>query len=137
MVTATSVNVREFIDRQKISRYQIRMVSLCALIVAVDGFDAQVLGYIAPSLNADWNLPHGALGPAFGIGLLGMLIGSLIIGPAADKVGRRMVMTSATLFFGICTLATVTAESLTSLSVWRFFTGLGLGATMPNAIALN
>ncbi len=137
MTTTTSANVREFIDEQKVSRYQILVVSLCAIIVMADGFDAQVLGYIAPSLNADWNLQHGALGPAFGIGLFGMLLGSLIIGPVADRIGRRKVMISATLFFGLCTLATVTADSLLSLSVWRFLTGLGLGATMPNAIALT
>jgi MFS transporter, AAHS family, 4-hydroxybenzoate transporter len=137
MNQTTPVNVFDTIDAQKISKYQLGIIFLCSLIVAADGFDAQVLGYVAPSLSSDWDLSDGALGPVFGIGLFGMMIGSLVCGPVADKFGRKKMIIGATFFFGVCTLATTTADSLTSLSVWRFLTGLGLGGAYPNAIALT
>jgi len=39
--------------------------------------------------------------------------------------------------FGLLTIATAVAETLPVLVGFRFFTGLGLGAAMPNAIALT
>lgn len=42
----------------------------------------------------------------------------------------------ATVFFGLCMLATAHVSTLRQLEVIRFVTGLGLGAIMPNAMAL-
>ena len=67
---------------------------------------------------------------------LAMVVGALIGGPLADYIGRKKVILFAALFFGICSLATAFATDLRQLMVIRFITGLGLGAAMPNAIAL-
>ena len=131
------VDVTRLIDQQKISRFQIMVAGLCAAVVFMDGFDAQAIGYVAPTLSAAWKLQKGALGPVFGAGLFGLMLGALILGPVADRVGRKPVIVVSVLWFGICTLLTVTADSLNSLLVWRFLTGLGLGGAMPNAIALT
>jgi AAHS family 4-hydroxybenzoate transporter-like MFS transporter len=72
----------------------------------------------------------------FGAGLLGMLVGSLAFSVLADKIGRRPVLIGATLFFSVCMLVTPWAASLEQLQVLRFITGLGLGAIMPNVMAL-
>ena len=131
------VNVLALLNDQPISRYQILVAALCAGVVFMDGFDAQAIGYVAPTLSRVWQLKPGALGPAFGIGLFGLTLGALAAGPIADRFGRKPVILFCTLFFGACTLLTVTADSLSTLMVWRFLTGLGLGGAMPNAIALT
>ena len=41
--------------------------------------------------------------PAFGAGLFGLLIGSLLFGPLADAIGRKRVLLVAVLVFGGCT----------------------------------
>jgi AAHS family 4-hydroxybenzoate transporter-like MFS transporter len=133
----SEVDVTKLIDEQKISRFQILVAALCAAAVFMDGFDAQAIGYVAPSLSAAWKLPKGALGPVFGAGLFGLMLGALILGPLADRVGRKPVIVASVLWFGICTSMTVTATSLDSLFWWRLLTGLGLGGAMPNAIALT
>lgn len=135
--TTAPVNVVEVIDQQKLSRFQILVAGLCALVVASDGFDAQAIGYVAPSLSKTWALAPGALGPVFGAGVFGMMLGALIFGPIADRLGRKPVIILCLLVFGICSLLTVTADSMTSLFVWRLLTGLGLGGAYPNAIALT
>jgi MFS transporter, AAHS family, 4-hydroxybenzoate transporter len=131
------VDVTKLIDQQKISRFQILVALLCAAVVFMDGFDAQAIGYVGPSLSAAWKLPKGALGPVFGAGLFGLMLGALIFGPVADRIGRKPVIILSVLWFGIATLLTVTATSLDSLFWWRLLTGLGLGGAMPNAIALT
>src|SRR5256885_6720074 len=65
------------------------------------------------------------------------MLGALAFSPLADGIGRKPVIIFCTFWFGISSLLTVTAESTTSLLVWRFITGLGLGGAMPNPIALT
>lgn len=131
------VDVPQLIDGHAISGLQIRVIALCALVVAFDGFDAQAIGYVAPTLSKAWGLGRGALGPAFGAGLFGLMIGALVFGPVADWAGRKRVIIACAAFFGICSLLTAASESLPGLMILRFLTGLGLGGVMPNAIALT
>jgi AAHS family 4-hydroxybenzoate transporter-like MFS transporter len=131
------VDVAALIDQQPVSRFQIRVIALCAGVVFMDGFDTQAIGYVAPTLSKLWNLQPGALGPVFGAGLFGLMLGALIGGPVADRIGRKRVIVLSTLAFGLCSLLTVTAESPSSLLLWRLATGFGLGGAMPNAIALT
>jgi MFS transporter, AAHS family, 4-hydroxybenzoate transporter len=133
----TIIDVSELIDGQNIGWFQVRILLLCGAGLFMDGFDVQSIAYVAPSLAKDWNLAPGALGPVFGSGVVGLILGALILAPLADRIGRRPTLIFCVLAFGICTLATAWADSLSSLMVMRFFTGLGLGGAMPTAIALT
>src|ERR1700754_927929 len=87
-----AVDVANFIDRQPVAGFQIRLLLLCAAVLFIDGFDTQAIGYVAPDLARDWNLPRGALGPVFSAGLFGLMIGALIFGPVADRIGRKRII---------------------------------------------
>jgi MFS transporter, AAHS family, 4-hydroxybenzoate transporter len=130
-------DVASFIDQQPIGRFQIRLLLACAAVLFLDGFDTQGIGYVAPDLAHDWSLERGALGPVFSAGLFGNLIGALVFGPVADRIGRKRIIVLSTAAFGLGTLATVFAQDISSLLVIRFLTGLGLGGALPNAIALT
>jgi len=132
-----TVNVQEIIDSRKLSIFQVLVVLLCALIVFMDGFDTQAIGYVAPAIVRSWHVDRAELTPVFSAGLFGLMLGALAFGPIADRFGRRPVLVFCTLFFGVLSLLTVTADSVRSLTVLRFLTGLGLGGAMPNAIALT
>jgi AAHS family 4-hydroxybenzoate transporter-like MFS transporter len=137
MSRTASVNVQEFIDQRGLGSFQIQVVALCALIVLIDGFDTQAIGYVAPAIVKSWHVQRQDLAPVFAASLTGLMIGALAFGPIADRFGRRPVLLFCTLFFGVLSLLTATAGSLQSLLVFRFVTGLGLGGAMPNAIALT
>ncbi len=113
------------------------VIAACAAAIFFDGFDAQAIGYVGPSLIKSFHIAPSALGPVFSAGLCGIMLGALFIAPLADRVGRRPVILGSILMFALFTLATAWADSMTALLWLRVFTGLGLGGCMPNAIALT
>jgi AAHS family 4-hydroxybenzoate transporter-like MFS transporter len=137
MASAPSLDIRRFIDERPVGRYQLFVALLCGLIVFVDGFDAQAMGFVAPALSADLQIARSVLGTVISAGLVGMMVGALVSGPVADRIGRRPVLVACALVFGAGSLLTATAQSVEGLAAFRALTGLGMGGAMPNAIALT
>lgn len=135
-MTEEQIDIPKVIDRNKVGGFQLRVLVLCGLCILMDGFDVQAMGYVAPAIIEEWQVSKASLGPVFGAALLGMLIGSLVFSVMADKIGRRPVLIGATFFFSIGTLLTPLVSTIAELQTLRFVTGLGMGAIMPNVIAL-
>jgi AAHS family 4-hydroxybenzoate transporter-like MFS transporter len=131
------VDVAGYIDQQPVGGFQIKLLLTCAAVLFLDGFDTQAIGYVAPALAKEWGLTKAALGPVFSAGLFGLMIGALVFGPLADRIGRKKIIILSTLAFGIGTLATAFINDVNTLLLVRFLTGLGLGGAMPNAVAMT
>lgn len=136
MQPGRETDIQDFLDSQPFSPFQRIIFALCFTIVLLDGFDTAAIGYIAPSLIAEWGVSRPALAPVLSAALFGLAAGALAAGPLADRFGRKAVLTGSVLVFGIACLMSGYAGSLDQLVVWRFLTGLGLGAAMPNAVTL-
>lgn len=124
------MNSNDWTIRQK------AILALCTLSIILDGFDTQVIGFVAPAILADWAITKADLAPIFGIGLLGMSVGAATGGYLGDRLGRRTGMIASTLVFGLATCAMATAGSVIELAGLRFIAGLGLGGALPIAAAL-
>jgi len=133
--TAVTVDVQAFIDAQPVSRLQYRLLALCFVVIAIDGFDTAIIGFIAPALRAEWQLAVADLGPLFAAGLFGLMLGAFAVGPLADRYGRRALLVASMVVFGAASLASAFSGP-DSLLVWRFVTGVGLGGAMPMTITL-
>ena len=131
------VDVAAVIDRVPLSRLQWMTILLCAFVAILDGFDTQSIAFVAPVIARELNFEMSAFGPIFGAGLLGLTVGALAFGPAADRWGRKPVIIVSTAVFGIFALLTPTVHSINGLMLFRFLTGLGLGGAMPNISALT
>ncbi|WP_299053454.1 aromatic acid/H+ symport family MFS transporter [uncultured Nocardioides sp.] len=112
-------------------------VVLCWVAVALDGFDLVVLGAVIPTL-----LSTGALGftessvtLAATLGLVGVGLGAVAIGPLTDRFGRRRTLIACITWFSVTTLLIAVAPSPTVFTTLRFLAGLGLGACLPTALA--
>jgi len=133
---STTVHVDQVVEQSHFSAFQLSLLLLCGACLIIDGFDIQAMGYVAPAIIGDWAVSKASLGPVFGAGLLGMLLGSLLLTPVGDKYGRRPVLIGSTFFFSLCMLLTMRVHTINELLILRFVTGLGLGSIMPNAMAL-
>src|ERR1700726_2182725 len=136
MKPAESVDIKAFIDARKMSVYQWLVLVLCFLIVMMDGLDTAVMGFVAPVIMHDWSVSRAAFGPVMSAAMVGLAIGALVAGPAADRVGRKKVLIGSVFCFGLFSLMCAFAGSPTQLMLLRFLTGLGLGAAMPNSTTL-
>ena len=136
MTYSGKVDIQQVIDDSRFSGFHWLLIVLGFLVLAIDGFDTAAMGYIAPTLSAEWGIHKQDLGPVLSAALLGLSLGALIAGPVSDRMGRKRVLVFSCLFFGLASLGTAWAQSLNTLTLWRFLTGLGLGAAMPNAITL-
>lgn len=136
-MNSKTAHIGATIDNNRISGYQIMVLFLCFLVVLVDGFDTAIIGYIAPALRQEWGLQPAQLSPAFGAGLMGLMVGAFLFGPVADAYGRKKVLLVSVLVFGLGTLASTQSTSIEMLTALRFLTGIGLGGAMPTCITLS
>jgi MFS family permease len=112
-------------------------VALCWVAVALDGFDLVVIGAVIPTLleTGDLGFTASAATAASTIGLVGVGIGAIAIGPLTDRYGRRRSLIGCVTLFSLLTLAVPLAQDVTQFTALRFLAGLGLGACLPTALA--
>ncbi|MFI7009054.1 MFS transporter [Streptomyces sp. NPDC050145] len=110
---------------------------LCWLAVALEGYDLVVLGAVIPTLVRTHALgfTEASATSAATIGLVGVGVGAVAIGPLADRFGRRTTLIGSIALFSVLTLAMAAAPNATLFIALRFLAGLGLGACLPTALA--
>lgn len=112
-------------------------VALCFIVALLEGVDIQSAGIAGPGIAAHFQLGKAEMGWVFSSSILGLLPGAFIGGLLADRIGRKTVLIGSVLLFGAFSIVTSMAWDLPSLLSARFMTGLGLGAALPNLIALS
>jgi MFS family permease len=112
-------------------------VVLCWIAVALDGFDLVVLGAVIPTLDKSGALgfDSASLTMVATVGLVGVGIGAVAIGPLTDRFGRRRSLITCIAVFSVLTLAVAVAPNVATFAVLRFLAGVGLGACLPTALA--
>ena len=131
-----TIDVQEFIDSHPVAPLQRMLLLLCFAVVAIDGFDTAIIGFIAPAIRTEWGLGVAQLGPLFAAGLFGLMVGAFVAGPLADRHGRKTLLIASMLLFGFASLVSAFSGGLTSLTWLRFLTGIGLGGAMPTTITI-
>ncbi len=125
------------LDGVPVGKFQIRVAILCGIIAMLDGFDTQAIAFVAPVIGRAWGVTPDKFGLIFAAGLAGIMVGQIVLGPLADKYGRRPVIIGCTALFGLLSLATAAVNGWVMLLLLRFLTGIGLGGATPNLITLT
>jgi AAHS family 3-hydroxyphenylpropionic acid transporter len=112
------------------------IVAICFGIAALEGYDIQAFGVAAPHMAPSLGLGPTQLGWAGSAAMIGLVIGALFGGWAADRYGRRPVLLGSVALFGLFSLATALSQNFETLTLARLATGLGFGGAMPNLIAI-
>lgn len=131
-----AIDVQSVINGMPLSFLQKTVLAICFLVVAIDGFDTAVIGFLAPSIRSEWGTGSARLTVLMMAGLAGLLVGAFAFGPLSDWFGRKPILIVTCVLFGSMCWLSGFSDTVGELTVLRFLTGLGLGGAMPNAITL-
>ena len=121
---------RAVIDRNPMSRFQWGIVAIMVGLNALDGFDVLSISFASPGIAAAWGIDRAALGIVLSMELVGMAIGSLVLGGIADRIGRRATILACLAVMAIGMSGAALAGGIAMLCVWRVLTGLGIGGML-------
>jgi AAHS family 4-hydroxybenzoate transporter-like MFS transporter len=136
MSEARMVDLGTAIEAQSGGGFSRLILFLCCAAMVIEGYDVQVLAYAAPAIIRDWNIERAYFGPVFGAALFGYMLGATLLTSVSDQIGRKKVIVLGNIFFGLLTVASAFAPNINVLLALRFLAGLGLGCSIPSAIAL-
>ena len=131
-----SINVVEKINESRFNSLHGMVLFWCAFIIVFDGYDLVIYGSALSSILAEWGITPKEAGSLQSLALFGMMLGALVFGPLADKIGRKKVIIMCVALFSVFTAAIVFVNDPTTFGIFRFIAGLGLGGVMPNTVAL-
>lgn len=131
-----SVDVGEVIDSADFIGKPLAITVMMILIMLTDGFDLFIPSYVAPDLVRDFGISNVAIQPFMSAGLIGMAIGSVLLGWVGDRIGRKGAYVSCLALMGIGSSLCYFATSIDQLFWYRLLMGLGLGGITPLATTL-
>jgi AAHS family 3-hydroxyphenylpropionic acid transporter len=108
----------------------------CAFAALCEGIDLQAAGVAAAGIAAEFKPDPQQMGRFFSASTLGLFFGALIGGRLADGIGRKKTLVGSVTLFGLLSFITQFSWDMATLSWARLLTGFGLGAALPNLIAL-
>jgi benzoate transport len=119
------------------SAFQIVAVAITVGLNALDGYDVLAITFASPGIATQWGIDRASLGIVISMGLIGMTVGSLVLGGLADMIGRRKLILLCLFAMTIGMALSALAGDVVTLCVWRVVTGLGIGGilAMSNAMA--
>ena len=130
-----SIDIAQLVEQKGRSAFLVLLLLLVSSAGFLEGFDAQIQGYTAPTLMKLWRIDHAAFSQVFAAFQIGVLLGAIGLGGLGDVVGRRCLVIYV-LMFGVATILGGFAGDVPMLDVTRFFSGVFVGGAIPNAIAL-
>jgi len=132
-----AMDPRETLDKAPMSLLQIIVIGITCVLNGLDGFDVLSISFASPGIAKEWGIDRAMLGIVLSMELIGMAIGSIVIGGIADKIGRRYTSLGCMAVMAVGMLATTIVSSVFQLSVCRIFTGIGLGGLLAAINALS
>jgi MFS transporter, putative metabolite:H+ symporter len=113
-----------------LSRFQKKAVLVTGAAWTFVAMEILLVGFVAPIFAAQWQLNGAMQGLVNSAALAGSLCGSLALGRAADRIGRRAIFQYSILWYALFTAGTALAWGPWSVMTFRFLAGLGLGGML-------
>ena len=136
MATSSGEMLIARMERLPVGSFHYRMLGINGAAWAFDAFDVGLVTFVVTALSKSWNLTAAQIGSLLSIGMIGMFVGAVVSGPIADKWGRKAVFQMTMLFFSVFSLLCALAPNFTTLLIFRFFVGVGLGGETPVVTSL-
>ena len=115
---------------------QVLAIAFCVALNALDGFDVLSIGFASPGIAGEWGIDRAALGVVLSMELFGMAAGSVLLGPVADRIGRRPMAMLCLVVMAGGMFATSRVSGIGELAATRLFTGIGIGGMLACTSAM-
>jgi MFS family permease len=115
------------LDRLPWGRFHWLVVFALGITWVLDGLEVTLAGTLAGAIRDSLHLTSADVGWASSAYLLGAVSGALFFGWLTDRLGRRKLFFITLTVYLIAAAATAFSWSLSSLALFRFFTGAGIG----------
>lgn len=129
-------SISQRIDRLPTTPMLRRVLLLTGIGWLFDAMDQGMVAGVMASIGKEWNLTPADLGLLGSASAVGMAIGAAVAGMAADRWGRRTVITATLVLYGLASAISGIVPNFSMLLLFRFLTGLGLGGELPAASTL-
>lgn len=113
-----------------------KLIGIAGLGWMFDAMDIGLLSFLMVALQAEWSLNSQQVGWIGSVNSIGMVVGALVFGVMADRIGRKNVFILTLLLFSIGSAASALVSTLALFLLIRFFIGMGLGGELPVASTL-
>ncbi|ETY73131.1 MFS transporter [Lactiplantibacillus fabifermentans] len=113
-----------------------RLLTVIGTAWLFDAMDVAMLSFIMPLIKKEWQLAPAQLGMVSAATSLGMVVGAIICGVLADRIGRKKVLIYTLALFSIGNLLLTITPNVGLFIAVRFLTGIGLGGELPVAATL-
>ena len=112
------------------TRFHRRAVAVTGFAWTFVAMEILLVGFTVPLFTSIWGLSGSMAGWIAASALAGSLVGSVVLGRLADRIGRRQIFVASILWYAAFTALTALAWGPGSLSAFRFLAGIGLGGML-------
>jgi MFS family permease len=122
-------DIPQRLDRLTWSRWHTRIIIALGTSWLLDGLEVTIVGSLAGILesHAGLDLTDKQVTGAATTYLVGAVLGSLVFGYLTDRLGRRKLFLVTLSTYSVATILTAISWNFFSFSIFRFFTGFGIG----------
>jgi benzoate transport len=131
-MTVPGRDPKSIIDHSVMSAAQWLAVLVTVGLNAMDGFDVLSISFASPGIAKDWGVDKATLGWVLSMELVGMGVGSVLLGGVADKIGRRPTILGCLVAMSVGMFGAGLAGGVPTLLAWRLLTGLGIGGMLAS-----
>ncbi|WP_338450130.1 MFS transporter [Niallia oryzisoli] len=137
MKEITTINANAVYDKSKFNRFHLSLFLWCSFIILFDGYDTTLFGALVPVLMDEWGMTPVETGSIGSYKLIGTIVGAIIFGILADKIGRKKSIIICVVLFSGFTPLSAFANGPEFFTVCQVIAGIGLGGVMPTIVALT
>ncbi|MGH3499717.1 MAG: MFS transporter, partial [Nocardioidaceae bacterium] len=112
-------------ERLPFTRWHWRIIGLAIICWLAEAIDIGLTSAVIPSLKSDFGLSASTLGLVATASTVTIVVGLLVAGPTIDRFGKKIILLIGLLLFGLSTLLTALASSITLIILLRGAAGLG------------